>query len=116
MSREPKTRDKRYRTSVGAAQDVTAAVETPVEPYPLRRGGRAAPDPSRAPDIGGACHDTRKVSPAPAFTDELRDGIELGTTTGNNVAVPKTSQEYGHAVTEARHGQRTRPPRPGQHA
>jgi hypothetical protein len=54
------------------------------------------------------------LSPAPGFTDELRSGVELGTTRGNNEAVPKTSQDYGNAVTEARHGQATRPPRPGK--
>jgi len=114
MSREPATRAKRSRTSVGAAQDLTAEVEAPVEPYPLRRGGNAVPDRSQPPDVGAACHDTRRVSPAPAFTDELRDGPEVGTF-GNNVAVPKVSQEYGNAVTEARHGAATRPPRPGAH-
>ena len=51
----------------------------PTAPYPIRRGGHATPDRSRMPDIGAACHDTRKVMPAPAFTDELREGVELGT-------------------------------------
>jgi hypothetical protein len=115
MSREPQTRDRRYRTSVGAAQDLTAEVETPVEPYPLRRGGVAVPDRSRAPDIGAACHDTRKVSPALAFTDELRSGVEAIGTRGNR-EVQKTAQEYGDAVTETRHGQATIPPRPGDRA
>ena len=71
MSRTPTPRNRAFRTSVGAPVDLTAAVEAPVEPYPLRRGGSAAPDRTQPPDIGGACHDTRKVSPAPAFTDEL---------------------------------------------
>jgi hypothetical protein len=85
-----------------------------VAPYPLRHGGVATPDRSRTPDIGAACHDTRKVSPAPAFTDELRSGVERGTARGNNEAVPKTTEDYGNTVTEARHGQATRPPRPGK--
>jgi hypothetical protein len=113
MTREPASRDRRYRTSVGAPVDLTAAVEAPVEPYPLRRGGNAAPDRSQPPDIGAACHDTRKVSPAPGFTDELRSGVELGTTRGNNEAVPKTAQEFGDARREAR-GVGTRPVRPGR--
>lgn len=46
--RTPKSRDRRFRTSLAAPQDVTAAVETPVEPYPLRRGGKATPDPQPA--------------------------------------------------------------------
>lgn len=111
--RTPKSRDRRFRTSLGAPQDVTAAVETPVEPYPLRRGGKATPDRSQPPDIGAACHDTRKVSPAPASTDELRDGIEGIGTFGNN-QVQKTAQEYGDSVREAR-GIRTRPVRPGRY-
>ena len=113
--RTPKPRDRRYRTSVGAPVDLTAAVETPVAPYPLRQGGQAVPDRSQPPDIGAACHDTRKVSPAPAFTAELSEGVKVGAV-GNNVAVPKTSQDHGHAVTQSRHRQATRPPRPGQHA
>lgn len=94
----------------------------PAEVYEIRRGGRAIPDRSRTPDIGPACHDdTRFVvegdvkSPQPRFTDELREGVELGSSRGNNEAVPRTSQEYGDSVREAR-GVRTRPPRPGQHA
>ena len=115
MSRAPKSRDQRYRTSVGAPRDLTAEVETPVAPYPLRRGGRAVPDRSQPPDSGAACHDTRKVAPAPTFTDELRSGVELGTTRGNNEVVPKTAQEAGDARRERR-GVRVRPPRPGQWA
>jgi hypothetical protein len=60
-------------------------------------------------NIGAACHDTRKLAPAPAFTDELRKGVERGTTRGNNEPMLKTIQDYGNAVTEARHGQATRP-------
>jgi hypothetical protein len=113
MTREPKSRDRRYRTSVGAPVDVTAAVEVPVEPYPLRRGGNAVPDRTREPDIGAACHDTRKVAPAAAFTDENRSGIEFGTTRGNYEPVPRTTMEFGDARREAR-GVRTRPVRPGR--
>lgn len=95
---------------------------SPVKPYPIERGGRAVPDRTREPVIGSACGDTRHVvegdttGTAPHFTDELRQGVDLRSTRGNNEPVPKTTQEYGHAVTEARHGQRTRPRRPGQHA
>jgi hypothetical protein len=81
-----------------------------VEVYPLRSGGRAVPDRTREPDIGAACHETRKVVPAPSFTDENRSGVELGTPSEN----PKTAQEYGDIVRESR-GVRTRPERPGQH-
>jgi hypothetical protein len=112
MAREPQSRDRRYRTSVGAPVDVAAAVETPTESYPLRRGGRAVPDRTRPPDIGAACHDTRKVVRAPSFTDENRSGVEMGTTRGNN-EVQKTAVEYGDSVREAR-GVRTGPVRPGQ--
>jgi hypothetical protein len=111
MAREPRPRDRRYRTSVGAPVDLTAAVETPVEPYPLRRGGRAVPDRTRPPDIGAACHDTRKVSPAAYVDPEWNAGPEVGPR--ENL---KSRQEHGHDVTETRHGQRTRPPRPGQWA
>ena len=89
--------------------------EPPAEVYELRRGGRAVPDRTREPDIGAACHDTRKVAPAPSHTEELRSGVETGTTRGNNT-VAKTAQEYGNSVTESRHGQATRPPRPGDRA
>jgi hypothetical protein len=53
------------------------------EVYPLRRGGRAVPDRSRAPEIGAACHDTRKVSAPFTETEELRSGVEFGSTRGN---------------------------------
>jgi len=93
---------------------------SPTEVYPLKRGGRAVPDRSREPVIGPACGDTRAVvegdvlSPEPRFTEELRSGVELGSSRGNSVAVPKTTQDYSDAVTEARHGQPTRPSRPGK--
>jgi hypothetical protein len=110
MTREPQPRDQRYRTSVGAPVDLTAAVEAPVEPYPLKRGGRAVPDRSRAPVIGPACVDTDRVSP-PAHTDpDWNAGPEVGP-----VENLKTRQEHGDAVRESR-GVRTRPVRPGQHA
>jgi hypothetical protein len=51
------------------------------------------------------------VSPAPASTEELRSGVELQSTRGNN-EVQKTAMEYGDDVREAR-GVRTRPARPG---
>ena len=78
-----------------------------IEVYPLRRGGRAVPDRSRSPAIGAACADTDRVPPAPAFTDENRNGVEMGTSRGNN-EVQKTAMEYGDSVREAR-GVRTRP-------
>jgi hypothetical protein len=83
------------------------------EPYPLKRGGRAVPDRSRPPDIGAACHDTRKVSPPVAETEDLRSGVEFGSTRGNT-KVQKTAQEHGDAMRESR-GVITRPVRPGQH-
>jgi hypothetical protein len=49
----------------------------------------------------------------PGFTDELRAGIEMGTTRGNHEPVPKTTMEFGDARSEAR-GVRTRPVRPGR--
>jgi hypothetical protein len=73
--------------------------EPPVPPYPLRRGGVAIPDRSREPDIGAACHDTRKVSPPVAATEELRSGVELGSPRGTDV-VQKTAQDYGDSVRE----------------
>jgi hypothetical protein len=78
--------------------------EPPVAPYPLKRGGRAVPDRSREPSIGGACVDTDRLPPA--FTEELRSGVETGLATEN----AKTRQEHGDAVREAR-GVRTRPVR-----
>lgn len=108
MARTPKN----IRPNVGYAGTGRVLGDPPTsEPYPLKRGGRVVPDRSQPPDIGAACHDTRKVVPAPASTDELRSGIEMGTPREN----AKTRQEHGHAVTEARHGQATRPPRPGAH-
>jgi hypothetical protein len=87
--------------------------EPPVPPYPLRRGGVATPDRSQPSPIGPACYDTDTTAPAPAFTDELRSSVELGTTRGNN-EVQKTSQEHADSVRESR-GVVTRPVRPGQH-
>jgi hypothetical protein len=91
----------------------------PAKRYALKRASRAAvPDRSREPIIG-PCAETCSVvegdslSATPRFTEELRSGVEIGSTSGNNEALPKTSQEYGDAVTEARHGQATRPSRPG---
>ena len=89
--------------------------EPPVEVYPLERGGKATPDRSQPPRIGAACYDTDRVPAPPAFTNELREGVEMGTSRGNNEPVPKTSQEYGDSVRGSR-GVRTRPVRPGQHA
>jgi hypothetical protein len=86
---------------------------SPSEVYPLKTGGRAVPDRSREPGIGAASHDTRKTAPAPAFTDELRSGVELGTTVGDAEPVPKATMEFGDARRQAR-GVRTRPVRPGR--
>jgi hypothetical protein len=82
----------------------------PVEAYPVKRGGRAVPDRSRAPDIGAACHDTDFVGPAPRVDPNTNAGPEIGPTEN-----AKTRQEHGDAVRESR-GVRTRPVRPGQHA
>jgi hypothetical protein len=89
--------------------------EPPVEVYPLERGGRAVPDRSRPPRIGAACYHTDRVPAPPTLTDELREGVELRSTRGNNEPVPKTTQEFGDDRREAR-GVRVRPLRPGQHA
>jgi hypothetical protein len=108
MSRTPRP----HRPAVGdQPSSLIIGDPPPVAPYPLQRGGRAVPDRTRTPDIGAACHDTRRVVPAPTSTDELREG-ELGTTTGNSEPMPKTSQEYGDSVRETR-GVRIRPERPG---
>jgi hypothetical protein len=109
MTREPQPRDRRYRTTVGAPIDLTAAVEAPVAAYPIRRGGRAVPDRSSAPDIGAACSDTHFAGPAPRVDPNTNAGPEIGSTEN-----AKTRQEHGDAVREAR-GVRTRPVRPGQH-
>jgi hypothetical protein len=95
--------------SVGAPQDLTGAVETPTEVYPLKRGGRAVPDRSQPPRIGPACYDTDYVGPPVVVNPETNAGPEVGP-----VDNTKTRQEHGHAVTETRHGQRTMPPRPGR--
>jgi hypothetical protein len=87
--------------------------EALVELYPLKRGGRAVPDRSQPPRIGVACADADHLAPPPAFSDELRSGVELDSPRGTNV-VQKTTQEYGDSVRESR-GVRTRPERPGQH-
>ena len=74
-------------------------------PKPLRPGAT----------IGPACPEALGArTSAPAFTDELRSGVGLGTTRGN-LEQPKTGMEYSDAKREAR-GVRTRPARPGQHA
>jgi hypothetical protein len=109
-NRTPQSRDRRFRSSQGAPVDLTAAVETPVERYPLRRGGKAVPDRSREPVIGVACHDTDFVGPAPRVDPNTNAGPEIGPTEN-----AKTRQEHGDAVRESR-GVRTRPVRPGQHA
>jgi hypothetical protein len=83
------------------------------EVYELKRGGRAVPDRSREPVIGPDCVDTDKTVPGVATTEELRSGVEFGSTPGNTEA-QGTAQEHGDAVREAR-GVRTRPARPGQH-
>jgi hypothetical protein len=85
----------------------------PVAPYPIKRGGQAAPDRSRAPEIGPHC-DTRSVvasdtlSPAPRVNPSTNAGPQLGP-----VENAKTRQEHGDAVRESR-GVRTRPERPGR--
>jgi hypothetical protein len=109
MAREPQPRDPRYRTTVGAPVDLTAAVETPVEPYPLCRGGRAVPDRSREPVIGPACVDTDRLSPQAHIDPDWNAGPEVGP-----VENTKTRQEHGDMVRERR-GVRVRPVRPGKH-
>jgi hypothetical protein len=80
-----------------------------------------SPDRTREPRIGPACGATRHVvegdtpGTAPDFTDELREGVEYGTSRGTSEPMLKTTQEFGDERREAR-GVRTRPPRPGQHA
>jgi hypothetical protein len=103
-----------------AGEGVDLGDPAPAKPYAPKVASRAAvPDRSREPVIG-PCAETRftvegdVASPAPRFTDELRSGVEMGTTRGNSEAVPKSSQEYGDSVREAR-GVRTRPVRPGQY-
>jgi hypothetical protein len=44
--------------SITAAARMIARQERPSEVYPLRQGGRAAPDRSRDPVIGPACYET----------------------------------------------------------
>jgi hypothetical protein len=107
MARDPQPRDRRY---VGTGRNL--GDPPAIEPYPLKRGGRAVPDRSREPDRGAACHDTRKRVPPPAFTDELRSGVDIGLPVEND----KSRQEHSNNTTEARHGQATRLPRPGQWA
>jgi hypothetical protein len=113
MAREPMP----IRPAGGFAGDGTVLGDPPpAEVYPLKRGGRAVPDRSREPVIGPACGNTRAVvegdvsSPAPRFTEELRSGVDVGSPRED----AKTRQEHSDAVTEARHGQATRPPRPGR--
>jgi hypothetical protein len=106
MAREPK--NLRPGEGYGGRNRVLGD-EPPVEVYPLRRGGRAVPDRSRAPDIGAACHDTDFVGPAARVDPNTNAGPEIGSTEN-----AKTRQEHGDAVREAR-GVRTRPVRPGQH-
>jgi hypothetical protein len=55
-----------------------AAIEAPVAPYPLRVGGRAVPDRSRAPDIGSACADTDVVAPATRVNPNTNAGPSVG--------------------------------------
>jgi hypothetical protein len=95
MSRTPRSRRP------GAGDQPASHVigdPPPVAPYPLKRGGRAVPDRTRAPEIGPACHDSRKVTPAPAFTEELRRGVNVGSPTEN----VKARQEHGNDLAEAR--------------
>jgi hypothetical protein len=71
-----------------------AAIEAPVAPYPLRVGGRVAPDRSRAPDIGAACHDTRKVAPAPRLDPARNAGPSIGLV---DSGLPAKLSEYDRA-------------------
>jgi hypothetical protein len=104
-SHRPGTGDQPPNHMVG---DPPAAGE-----YPLRRGGRAVPDRSREPVIGPSCVDTDYVGPPVVVNPETNASSDFGSTRGNNEPVPKTTQDYGDMVREAR-GVRTRPVRPGQ--
>jgi hypothetical protein len=111
MARNP--RSIRPNQGYGGAGRVLGD-EPPAEVYGLKHGRRAVPDRSREPRIGPACYDTDKTVPGVASTEELRSGVDFGSTRGIDT-VAKTRQEYGDAARESR-GVRIRPVRPGQHA
>jgi hypothetical protein len=87
------------RAAAVTAAAMAAAIEAPVEAYPLRSGGRAAPDRSRAPDIGAACHETRtttSVAPAPPSKNA---GPFIGPV---DSGLPEKQSEYDRARREGR--------------
>jgi hypothetical protein len=93
VSREPRPKRAGFGPGDvrnGEARAMVAAVEAPVEPYPLRSGGTAVPDRSREPDVGAACHDTRKVSPPVKVDPDTNAGPSHGP-----VEDVRTRQEHG---------------------
>jgi hypothetical protein len=105
MSRTPKPETTNNRQSPKAtaaaagAAAMIAEVESPVSPYPARRGGRAIPDRSRAPDIGAACHDTRKDAGRPLVRPEHNAGPSIGPT---DSGLPAKQSAYARARREGR--------------
>ena len=81
MSRSPKP--VRHTSTEAAAAAMAADLEAPSARY-VRRSDTAPPVPgrTRTPDIGAACHETRKVADKPVNTDSLRKGVDIGTPTG----------------------------------
>jgi hypothetical protein len=82
-----------------------------VEVYPLRHGwqGDAGSHPHTQHRRGLPRHP--QGGARARITDELRQGVEMKSTRGNNEPVPKTTMEFGDGRREAR-GVRTRPVRP----
>ena len=89
----------------------------PVAPHPLKRGGRAVVDRSREPEIVPRLprhplgSRRRFARPDATLHDELHQGVEIGTTRGNNEPEAIcTRQEFGDSVRQVR-GVSTRPVR-----
>jgi hypothetical protein len=99
MARNPKPQDQDYRRASAGAAALAAEVERPVAPYPRRSGGRAIPNRSRAPDIGAACHDTRKVAGRPLVRPEHNAGPSIGPT---DSGLPAKQSAYARARREGR--------------
>ena len=112
MSRQPKERSAQPGLRRAWSRRRRPAARRGLPAQARRKSGPRPQPPARHRSRLRRHTDT--VAPPPALTDELSGGVEVGTR-GNNDPMPKTSQEYGDSVREAR-GVRTRPVRPGQHA
>jgi hypothetical protein len=73
---------------------MAADLEAPSARY-VRRSDTAPPVPgrTRTPDIGAACHETRKVAGKPATTEENRRGVDIGTPRGSSLIAKQEAMD-----------------------